>query len=285
VNVAKMRGWAFLAAQQDETGFWEEDWRLPVGSSRMWTTAYVGWRLATSGGGSSDPEMLRRAADWLEANELPQGGWGYTALAGTDADSTALGVLFLTELGRRAPEGALQRLLSFARKDGGFGTYGAEQSFGSWTASQVEVTATAALALRKARGEGETVHRAERFLYERRGIDGLWDSYWWTAPFYATEVSARLLGDGARQAAAHALRGLPPANAFEQALRSLVMRETAGDLGEGQLPDGSWPSAPVLRLTRRDVFEPRQSANPGPCFADQRRLFTTATVLAALGLD
>jgi hypothetical protein len=284
VNGAKTRGWAFLAAQQDGTGFWEEDWRLPVGSSRIWTTAYVGWRLAASGGGGSDVGMLERAAEWLEANELPEGGWGYAALTGADADSTALGILFLAELGRPAPAGALHRLLGFARKDGGFGTYGLDRSFGAWTASQVEVTATAALALRMARGEGETVRRAERFLHGRRGTDGLWDSYWWTAPFYATEVSVRLLGDGARQAAAQALRGLPPSNAFEQALRGLVLLETQGALGEAQLPDGSWPSAPVLRLTRRDVFEPRQSADPGPCFADQRRLFTTATVLGALCL-
>jgi hypothetical protein len=275
---------AYLAAQQDQTGFWEEDWQLPVGPSRMWTTAYVGWRLASSGGGGSDEEILERAADWLETNELQEGGWGYAASTGADADSTALGLLFLAEMGRRAPEGALRKLLSFARKDGGFGTYGGERSFGAWTASQVEVTATAALALRTAHGEGEIVMRAESFVRDRRGVDGLWDSYWWTAPFYATEVSTRLLGEEVRQVAAESLRSLSPSNAFDRALRGLVLLETDDTLGAAQLPDGSWPSAPVLRLTKRDVFDPLGSADAGPCFADQRRLFTTATVLGGLGL-
>jgi len=58
--------------------------------------------------------------------------------------------------------------------------------------------------------------------------------------------------------------------------------ERAGALMAGQLADGSWPSHPVLRLTSRYVREPWNAEGSAPLFADDRRLFTTATVVAAL---
>ena len=279
MNGAVEKGLAFLLSEQDPAGFWN-DWELPVGSSSMWTTAYAGWRLTSCK--QQVPVALERAADWLEANELAGGGWGYAISTGADADSTALGILFLRALGRPAPVAAVRRLLSFNRDDGGFGTYGFDQSFGAWTASQVEVTATAALALQMTGVAPEVVRRAAAFVGRRRRTDGLWDSYWWTSPHYATEVATRLLGEQGRQDVSKALRGLRPTSCFETALRSLVLNSDPGDLRRMQAEDGSWPSAPILRLTHRDIYVPWLSDDPGPCFADPRRIFTTATALSAL---
>ncbi len=281
MNSALQRGLAFLASRQDAAGFWN-DWELPAGSSRMWTTAYVGWRLASCGLAAS---ALDRAADWLEGSELDGGGWGYAESTGVDADSTALGILFLHTLGRRAPATALRRLLCFSRDDGGFGTYGFEQSFGAWTASQVEVTATAALALQTAQVAPDTVARAVAFLYRRRRVDKLWDSYWWTSACYATEITVRLLGEKARGEACESLREMQPRNSFEAALRSLVLCSDLEDFTRSQDFDGSWPSAPILRLTYRDVYAPIASDNTGPCFCDPQRIFTTATVVTALATN
>jgi hypothetical protein len=281
MNSAVERGLAFLASTQDAAGFWN-DWELPVGSSRMWTTAYVGWRLASCGLAAS---ALHRAADWLEASELDGGGWGYAESTGADADSTALGILFLHVIGRRVPATALRRLLSFSRDDGGFGTYGFEQSFGAWTASQVEVTATAALALQTAQVAQDTIARAVGFLYRRRRVDGLWDSYWWTSACYATEIAVRLLGEKARGEACRSLRKMQPRNSFEAALRSLVLCSDLENFTRSQDFDGSWPSAPILRLTHRDVYAPIASDNAGLCFCDPQRLFTTATVVTALAAN
>jgi hypothetical protein len=246
----------------------------------MWTTAYVGWRLASCG--QAAKRVLERAADWLEANELEGGGWGYSESTGADADSTALGILFLYAMGRRAPASAVQRLLSFRRSDGGFGTYGFEQSFGAWTTSQVEVTATSALALQAAQVAPQAIERATAFLRRRRRADGLWDSYWWTSACYATEMTVRLLGEQARLEARSALRKIRPLNSFEAALRSLVLCGDVGDLSRAQDSDGSWRTAPILRLTHRDLYVPQGSDDAGPCFADPQRVFTTATVLSAL---
>lgn len=274
------RALVFLAARQDASGFWS-DWELPLGASRLWTTAYCGWRLAQCA--SAPRSMLERAAEWLQANELQGGGWGYAECTGADADSTALGILFLRAMGRSAPTATVHRLLSFRRDDGGFATYGFDQAFGSWTASQVEVTATAALALRAIGTAADLVDRAGDFVRSRRRADGLWDSYWWTSPCYATEFAVRLLGDRARQDSCLAMRHIHPSSCFEGALRALVVGEGCNELRSAQNPDGSWPSARVLRLTHRDLYDPEKVSDAGPCFADPRRVFTTATLVNALG--
>jgi hypothetical protein len=49
-----------------------------------------------------------------------------------------------------------------------------------------------------------------------------------------------------------------------------------------QRSDGSWESVPILRVTRRDCFEPWDSPNSGTLFADPARLFTSSTVLDTL---
>jgi len=279
VKSAIERGLAFLAACQDASGFWS-DWELPVGPSLMWTTAYCGWRLAQCG--SAPLSMLEAAADWLEANELEGGGWGYARSTGADADSTALGILFLQSLRRRAPAAAVRRLLDFRRNDGGFATYGPDQSFGAWTASHVEVTAAAALALANDRTAPGVVDRAAAFVRRKRRPDRLWDSYWWTSPWYATAMAVRLLGEPARWESRPALLDIHPLGCFEAALRILLIGEGKEELSGAQNADGSWPSAPILRLTHRDVYSPHTAADAGPCFADPRRVFTTATAVSAL---
>jgi hypothetical protein len=115
---------------------------------------------------------------------------------------------------------------------------------------------------------------------------------------YATRSSLSLLRAAATpvdvEATRAALRGLAPANPFERGLLveslhlaaeprdSELIDRLASQLVEDQLDDGSWASAPVLRITRRDCSAPWECADPGPLYADTDRLFTSATVLSAL---
>lgn len=273
------KGLAFLRERQSAEGFWE-DWQLPVGSSRMWTTAYVGWRLASSD--CTSGEMLERAAEWLESSELDEGGWGYAESTGADADSTALAIAFLCAMRRRVAMTAIRRLLRFVGEDGGFATFNLEQSFGAWTASQVEVTAAAILALTMTDEAPGVVDRARQYLCKRQRSDGLWESYWWMSPLYATEIVVRALGTNARIQAASGVRALKPSNPFEMALQLMIAPDDLASLAITQNHDGSWPSAPILRLASRDVFEPWKQQHSGPCFADHGRIFTTATAVSAV---
>jgi hypothetical protein len=240
---------------------------------------------------------LVRASAWLRAAERPEGGWGYSERVDRDADSTALAWLFLG--GDR--NGTAERLLcDHQQSDGGFATFTREASYGSWTESHPEVSATALLALlptRFCRTDGMT--RGIRYLRTHQRADGLWDSFWWATCLYATEAALTFLLaageriDGARLATA--LRGAPTNTSFESALLLLCLTRIghaddirAGDCADAlraeQLPDGSFPSGPILRLPDRGISEPWAAEDAGPLFGDAKRVFTTATALAALAL-
>jgi hypothetical protein len=283
VDEAIRRGVHFLLRAQAADGSWS-DWALPPGASDGWTTAYVARHLAAA----HDGPAIAAAAGWLSATELPGGGWGYNDRVGCDADSTANAVLFLAATGAGVSSGARERLLAFQRSGGGFATYPPDAGLGSWGHAHADVTAVAAQAL-AALGGGVDLElgRALDYLRARRGPDGLWPSFWWRSPLYATAAALAVPGiePGLRLSAART-RG-----AFERALlvdclladgqRGLAAA-LAAVLAAEQLPDGSWVSRPVLRLTDRACAAPWACADAGPLFADPRRLFTTATALRAL---
>ena len=295
---AAVAGLDFLRARQSAQGCWT-DWDLPPGRSSMWTTAYVGCqltglrpRLRTA---ASD--AIRRASGWLAVHELADGGWGYDGIVGCDADSSAHAIVVLTRSGAPVDDRSCRRLESFQQPDGGFSTYGAADGLGSWGVSHPDVTPVAAYALLLARGRADlAVARAVEYVTRRRNDDGLWDSFWWSTPLYATRASLAFL------AAADARIDLAPTraslllletrSAFERALLVDCLR-LAGDGTGGaddlletllceQLADGSWSSAPSLRIPDRTCVAPWAESHAGMLYADPDRLFTCATVLGAL---
>ena len=296
---AALGGARFLVARQSERGFWA-DWRLPPGESLAWTTAYAGYRLYSLGGdaGAMVHPAMDRAARWLRDEEFPDGGWGYNRAVAPDADSTALAILFLASTTVGVPERSYRRLLAFQREDGGFATFSPGAGLGAWTVSHPDVTATAVAALLTAYPRGECpVERG--IAYSRRAEEnGLWHSYWWNSCLYGTEANLALMrraGEPADFGASRtALGSVHPTNCFERALLLLSLvhagwpplepeiQDIAAGLAAAQQPDGSWPSEPILRLTDRDCADPWERPEAGPLFADPNRLFTTATVVAAL---
>jgi hypothetical protein len=286
------RGVEYLCRRQHPDGFWTE-WALPPGESRAWTTAYIGWKLASLPPDLMPAQALSRAADWLGAARFADGGWGYGPGTGPDADSTALAQLFLVSQGCHPPS-VLRLLLAHQQSDGGFATYTRAWNHGAWTLSQPEVTATVLLALLDEAPAFEPVAAAIRYLRAHRRVDGLWPSYWWTSPLYATDVALAGLGETAAvepERVAAAVRDVATPTAFDLALQVSCLRRlgdaagataSAMALTARQLADGSWPSGPVLRLTHRHVTAPWQASDAGPVFPDPHRLFATATAVAAL---
>lgn len=294
------RAVAFICSQQEPDGCWR-DWALPPGESRMWTTAYLGCRLLPlrGPGRAALAPALTRAAGWLHAAALADGGWGYSAVAGPDADSTALAIAFLQGIGKELPAGALEALLRHQREDGGFATFMPQWSHGAWIVSHPDVTATALLALARVGTAdiAEPLQRGLQYLRRHRAGDSLWRSYWWTSPLYATEaVSACLAAVDAPLPAAglvNTLSSWPDGTIFEASLRLLTLDRIGAAASDGagrcvsrleraQSADGSWPGDAELRLTDPRVYEPWLVAESGPVFRDPRRLFTTATAMAAL---
>jgi hypothetical protein len=285
----------FLLDRRSKAGCWT-DWDLPPGRSSTWTTAYVGLRIAELPDRLRTPSAgaLRSAARWLQDDELAGGGWAYSDRTGCDADSTAHAVLFLERAGAPVADASYRRLLRFQQADGGFSTYGADEGLGSWGVSHPDVSAVAALAVRTV---PDAFERALDYVHGQRTADGLWNSFWWSTPLYGTRASLALLcavdAPVDLRATRTALGRTTPANAFERALlldalhlcdgAPALCDALAATLVEEQLADGSWPSAPILRITRRTCTEPWKAPDAGELYRDTDRLFTSATVVAVLG--
>jgi hypothetical protein len=289
---AILAGVDFLRARQSAQGCWT-DWDLPPGRSSMWTTAYVGCELA-------DLAPQSRAAQWLAEHELTGGGWGYDESVGCDADSSAHAVILLRRSGNPVDDRSRRRLESFQQSDGGFSTYGRDDGLGSWSVSHPDVTPVAGYALLLVCGRGaRAVTGAVESVRRHRNGNGLWDSFWWSTPLYATRASLAFLAvadispiDVA--ATRTSLLQLEARSAFERALLLDCLRLVGGDQSDGQdellaallseqQPDGSWPSAPSLRIPDRSCTAPWDEPGTEVLYADCERLFTSATVVGALG--
>jgi hypothetical protein len=194
----------------------------------------------------------------------------------------------------------LNILCEHQRPDGGFSTYTSDLSYGAWVDSHPDVSASALLALLSTTYMlSDRIARGVHYLRSVQRSDGLWNSFWWTSCLYATEFTLTFL-QAARERFNKAqlmgsIRAVPTPSAFESALLLSCMARIGG-IGDSlvtevtralvlqQLFDGSWPSAPTLRLSDRNIGEPWNAADPGRVYCDQKRLFTTASVVSALAV-
>jgi hypothetical protein len=295
IAAALSRGLAFVLAAQDAQGAWT-DWALPPGPSPDWTTAYVGLRLSSLGSPyrAALAEPLGRAARKLLSRQAADGGWGYNPAVEPDADTTGQAVLFLAAAGQPAPPGACAFIARHQQPDGGFATFVPDALTGSWGVSHPEITPVALLALRSCPGglPQWNLDRGLAWLCRARRPDGLWNSFWWHGPLVATEaILAFHAALGRPEPPPSALARSIPADSFETALLVSIMatarpttqlEQLARRLLADQADDGSWKSAPTLRITAHDCEQPWNAVAAGPLFADPQRLHSTATALAAL---
>jgi squalene cyclase len=229
--------------------------------------------------------------------EFEGGGWGYNETVGADADSTAYSMLFLSSMKFSIPESAYELLCRFRQPDGGFSTYQPQYENDSWGVSHPDVTAIVIQALLTNQFEsGSMVESGIDYVVRQQTAEGLWNSFWWETPLYATAASLELLQHARVRVdlskTQQRLSLFHPRNAFEAALL-LSSRAHAGlpaeanrqlidNLIGSQQSDGSWASEPMLRVTRRDCFDPWNRDDAGARFADPSRLFTSVVVLEAL---
>lgn len=296
VTESLLRAAAFLCAHQDEDGAWR-DFVMPPGRSDAWVTAYVGRALQRIDDGELAPR-LERAATWLVEHTEDDGGWSYRAgHVPSDADSTAHVLAFLAASGRGAIEG-YARLLRFQLTDGSFCTYDHSPDVGSWGASHACVTPAATHALLDVVAADHIRVRSAVDWLAAEGRDESWQSFWWTTPWYACALALEVLVRAGRAIDRETIRSRlqalgEPGSIFDQAM-AVRCHAALGDedavargrllLLAAQRSDGSWPSVPMLRIVRNAYTRPWLEADAGPVVADDRRLFTTATVVHALAL-
>ncbi len=238
---------------------------MPPGLSCCWTTAYVLPRVREAAAFvlSDAHAALDEGVAHLRRHARPD-GWGFNLDCPSDADSTAHALLALP-CAEAKHAAALAR---FFLPEGGARTYLWPPPGHVWSNLHPDVTATALRALR-------SWLKPDHVLM-RKGLSWLADKYtpfWWSTPHYLELEKLRLGFCKGKYLA-------PPTSAFAAALALecavLVGAEVPyAELLERQLSDGSWECAPILRL-------PDHRGRCEQLYADERRAFTTATVISAL---
>lgn len=287
IDAALRLGTRFLIRRQRRSGLWK-GFLLPPGASTTWLTAHVAFVVEDV---PSLTEVCRRAAFYLEANGPPAGGWGYNGDVAVDADSTAQALLVLQRFGRLVPEFLIDTLLAAQLAHGGFTTYAASSGYVTgWNAPHEDVTALAAEALRR-RGLHAQARSAVAWLRQRDAA-ATFASYWWHGAAYGvwartraglqsvalSEAAAKILATSqTTPELAHALAAASLIGALDRrTLKEAVLR-----LLKCQLSDGSWPCEACLRVTDRTEMATAPQLR-GPCYSDDRRIFSTAHAVAAL---
>jgi hypothetical protein len=259
----------FLLSAQDADGAWR-DFDLPPGAADAWTTAYAG-RCVREAASEANVAMLAHARVFLQ-HQAKIGGWAYNRACPPDADSTAHALIFLSE---PSPKHVVA-LARFFRPDGGVRTYVWPPPGHGWGDAHPEVTATALRALlRWLPSDHELIRRSIAWLSPGQ------EAYWWDAPHYLPLELLRLralVPDGPVKA----LPDAPGQTVFDIALAlecAVLMGRRGDELARAllrmQLGDGSWPAGSILRL-------PEPTGRGAAVYADNRRVFTTATALSAL---
>ncbi len=290
------KGVAYVTARQHADGRWEE-FQLPVGRSGAWVTAYTGvMLLEVNRRMASVPhaaDAVQRAGRWLQLTRPYPAGWGYNDVTGPDADSTAYALYLQRELGEPVAPSDEQWLRDRWISNDGFGTY---ERTDRWGMAHPDVTPMAYRALNA--GERERMRAViVRCLRRSRESDGTWPAYWWRTRHYSTFLNAELLGELETGVAASVVVEEEDSRSVRSAFDLAYLLGTAWlcwGASEGttriqdellalQAEDGSWPGAPILRVSRHDARDPWRSPE-GALYADVDHLFSTASAVRILAM-
>lgn len=304
VDAALAAATAFLISARNQAGWWLDFDGFSEGPADEWVTAYVAHALY-----QSDRPDGRAAATraWHLLKARARQGWGWNFLQPADADSTLWGLRLASALDMgdtlEARE-ATAFLRQHMREDGGFTTY-RRDVYAHWSDGKAVNPAwydahgcvTAAAAHVPGLGPAPLA-----YLRAIQRTDGDWQGYWWESDRYATALAAEALAGSEDAGDADRIRRAVEATCvwladkggaeslgerpFEAAwaLRTLSLRPEDADshverlvdlLLATQREDGSWHASAALAIPNRqaDIVQA----------IDNRRCFTTAAVLDALG--
>ena len=312
VRAAVERAIAYIVRSRSGDGWWR-DFKNNGGVSDQWITAYVGCALA----GTSDAPanaVARSAYQQLATSLAGRPGWSYNDGVPPDADSTIWACRLGEVLGDCSGAAAtgLQFLQRCQRLNGGITTYPtaddvrramrlpSDTRFRGWCTAHTCVTG-AASGLNTFRN----CPRLRNFLVHAQDPEGYWAAYWWCDPEYATALSCEALANSQSEAEGLAVEravdwarrrgsaGTPFALSWRARILAAVHDCATWDVASAlvgcQLEDGSWAASARMRIPPPYLKDPKyywgwseDETGIGSVRTDPARLFTTASVLAAL---
>ena len=310
----------FLLNSSNQKGWWQDfEIKFHRRRSDEWVSAYVGTALA-----SLNNEKAQKAANraWnLLLSRQSSPGWGYNSFTPPDADSTAWTLRLATALGKiqsQRAASASKFLLKHLSSSGGVACYlpseldntanASSKSIEGWCSPHICITAAVAGL------EGINAPSID-FLRNTQLEDGSWKAYWWYDDEYVTALAAEALakdnyrrnsqqvqlaiewaasrinssgavyshqyGDRSAFATAWCVRTLALAKEKQHFYSQL--HQAVNWLIDTQKADGSWNSSALMRFSKpSDILDP--DISPGCIVPDDKRIFTSATVLAALSV-
>lgn len=320
VDEAIDRGLTYVRLGQDADGLWHDP-EFPVDEGSDWVTAFVAksfWVLM-----AANPEVrnledpIERAHQALSRRQRSNGGWAYSAEAPTDAEATAWALWSLLDEPRRRlySTGRGRRYLSAHRDpdSGGYRPYASDtddaegrpfQVPPAWRRPQPCVTGVSVRVLAAQDTTDPAIAAACDYLKRTQDVDGLWRSDLWFGAGAPTLVALGALHAGGAldvvtlSVARDGLAALiTDAHDFELASAlTIAPRLGLADVGEAvdrligeQGPDGTWtPRRPVrasIAIVGDSSGQAAASSRVIPERSSRGRLLTTATALAALGLQ
>jgi hypothetical protein len=262
-----------VLAKQNPDGSWE-DFVLPYyGKSDFWTTAHIGFRLASlppRWRSRTVQTALEAAGDFLLSQDRT--GWGFNSRSPVDADSTAHVMLFFKAIDVEVPAETIEALLSFWIPNQGFATFLQEGHWPSvWCEAHPDVTPLALHALAICSSTPIPDHYLNS-LVSQNYFDILaqqhWPAFWWNLDWYTFGAWCRCLNSLDKlglwkqpfsyYADEHLKRHVSTTNWIDEALllESLyyIAEEnhrrvnTIVQIVSGQSDKGLWPSGMILRI-------------------------------------
>jgi hypothetical protein len=286
----------FLLNRQDQDGFWR-DYFLPPGSSEAWTSACVGWSLASAYNRLNFTSALKRAVKAVNSIRGPK-GWGYNRKTATDADSTAWTLRFIAKMDNHFGAEAAAILKQYLTTGGAARTFLDTNRFGSWALEHADVTPVVGMALIAVEAESSIIKRVRQACLDTWKVNGLWPSFWWSTDSYSLARNLEFLSESggipnyvSKSTLERLISLEKPCSPFEASnnlMSAIILDKKLTDFSahqvlvllEWQLNDGSWPSSRVLRV-------PDQSEHISDnctTYEDSMRLMSTSMAAHALDL-
>lgn len=182
----------FIAKQQNNDGSWL-DYNTNAGMSNIWSTAFILNNICDA---NFKDTFIQKSTSFLLDNQQ-NNFWGYNTSMLPDNDSTSFVLLALYKNNGAISKKNIETYIAQQFISGGYSTYSDEKALSNylkipiieiqgWMQEHVCVSAVSYYLMETININHTIKDKLYNFLLKHQNINGLWDSYWWTSPIYAT---------------------------------------------------------------------------------------------------